>query len=57
MQAKADELGQPIRKVLYLFEEELLSIDFSEAEGAMSGHISLMMEEAFRSANKKDLYV
>ncbi|MBD3330983.1 hypothetical protein GF354_05680 [Candidatus Peregrinibacteria bacterium] len=56
MDAKAEEMKRPRRKVLDLFEEEWDKIDFTEAEKEMTEHISFMMEKAFMSAGKADLY-
>ena len=56
MNAKAEELGKPLRKVLDLFEEEWSAIDFSQAETAIADHLRMMMSDAFLCAGKADLY-
>lgn len=56
MDARGEELGKPRRKVLDQFEEEWDKLDFTEAEGAMTEHIAMMMEKAFLSGGKAELF-
>ncbi|MBU1152006.1 class II fructose-bisphosphate aldolase [Patescibacteria group bacterium] len=56
MDAKGEEMKRPRRKVLDLFEEEWDKLDFAEAEKAMTEHVAMMMEKAFLSSGKSELY-
>jgi len=56
MEQTGKEQGKPLRKVLNQFESEWDKIDFSEAEKAITAHLSMMMRDGFLSSGKANLY-
>lgn len=56
MEAKGKELGKPMRKVLNLFEAEWDKMDFAAAEKEIFDHLAMMMDHAFLSVGKSELY-
>lgn len=56
MELYAKEQNKPLRKVLNQFEEEWDKIDFTEAEKAMTEHVSMMMRDAFFSSGKSEFF-
>ena len=56
MDARGEEQKKPRRKVLDQFEDEWDGLDFVEAEKAMAEHVGMMMNKAFLSSGKAELY-
>lgn len=56
MDAFAAETGKPRRYVLNFFLEEIEKLDNREGEAAVKDHVKMMMEKAFLSAGKANLY-
>jgi fructose-bisphosphate aldolase, class II len=54
--AKAEEMETARRKVLYIFQDQINGLDHTEGEKAMTDHLVMMMNDAFSSAGKSDLY-
>ncbi|MBP9718609.1 class II fructose-bisphosphate aldolase [Candidatus Gracilibacteria bacterium] len=56
MDVFAKEKGKPRRYVLNHFLSEVEKLDHREGEAAVKDHVKMMMEKAFMSAGKSDLY-
>lgn len=56
MDEKGKELGKARRKVLYLFEKEIDSLDHTQAEIAIAEHLKMMFREAFLNSEKAKHY-
>ncbi len=56
MDAKAEEMGRPRRKVFMLFEEEFEKLDHTAAMEEMTDHLKMMMTDAFNSAGAAQHY-
>lgn len=56
MNRRGEETGKPLRKVLDQFEGEWDKMDFSTAEKEMTEHVAVMMEKAFLSSGKAELF-
>lgn len=56
MEAFAKEKGKPMRYILNHFLPEVEKLDHREAERAVKEHVAMMMEKAYHSAGKADLY-
>lgn len=56
MDAFAKEKGKPRRYILNYFLKEVEKLDHREVEKALEEHVRMMMEKAFLSAGKSNLY-
>lgn len=56
MEAFAKEKGKPLRYILNYFLPEVEKLDHTEGEKAVEDHVKMMMEKAFLSAGKANLY-
>lgn len=56
MEAFAKEKGKPMRYILNHFLPEIEKIDHTEAQRAIKEHVVMMMEKAYHSGGKADLY-